>query len=731
MTHVPDKAHSEAMEKHAHHPTPTIEPPAHDNSVHTHRGDLADPHDIDEQAWSEAEHAVMNYSSHGGHDKHAGHSVELFRTRFWISLLLSIPVVLYSPMVQEWLRFSMPAFPGSELVSPVLGTIIFIYGGSVFLKGGWDELRFRTPGMMLLISLAISVAFITSAATTLGFYDLEFWWELALLVTIMLFGHWQEMRAIGQAQSALGALAALLPDEAERVSPQGVETVPIAALRPGDVVLVRPGTRVPADGVVVDGSAELDESMMTGESRGVEKGVGDRVIAGTVVAGSAIRVRVEAVGEETALAGIQRLVEAAQTSRSRAQALADRFAALLFYIAVGAGIITFLAWNLLGRPDDAVTRTVTVLVISCPHALGLAIPLVIALSTAIAARQGILVKDRLALERMREVTTVLFDKTGTLTRGEPVVTEVAAFDGNEETFLALTAAVEADSEHPLARAIVRRAQEAELVLPQASRFRAIAGRGVEATVNGSDVAVGGPTMLRERGLTVPAALAAQTAVWANRGAAVLHVVRDGEIIGALALEDQIRPEAAEAVAALKERGIRVMMITGDARPVAEAVARDLGIDEVFAEVLPEDKDSTVATLQARGERVAMVGDGVNDAPALARADVGIAIGAGTDVAIESAGVILATSDPRAVVGVIELSRASYRKMIQNLAWAAGYNVLAIPLAAGVLAPIGIVLPPAVGAILMIVSTIVVALNAQLLRRLDLRPGAIAPSPSPA
>jgi P-type Cu2+ transporter len=471
--------------------------------------------------------------------------------------------------------------------------------------------------------------------------------------------------------------------------------------------------------------------MITGESRPVAKDVGDRVVAGTVVAGSAIRVQVEAVGEETALAGIQRLVAEAQTSRSRAQALADRFAGLLFYVAVGAGILTFLVWNLLGRPDDAVTRAVTVLVISCPHALGLAIPLVIALSTAISARQGILVKDRLALERMREVTTVLFDKTGTLTRGEPVVTGVAALQGNEDDLLALAAAVEADSEHPLARAIVRRAMDAGLSLPQASQFRAIAGRGVEAMVNGSEVAIGGPTMLRERGLHVPPALSEQTAVWDNRGAAILHVVRNGQIIGALALEDQIRPEAAEAVSALQQRGVRVVMITGDARPVAEAVARDLGIDEVFAEVLPEDKDSAVAALQARGERVAMVGDGVNDAPALARADVGIAIGAGTDVAIESAGVILATSDPRAVVGVIELSRASYRKMIQNLAWAAGYNILAIPLAAGVLAPVGILLPPAVGAILMSVSTIVVALNAQLLRRLDLRPEVIAPSPLPA
>jgi Cu2+-exporting ATPase len=713
------------------HQLPTHEIPTHHDHDMTHRGDLADPHDIDHQAMAGTGHAAMDHGAHQGHDKHAGHSVAMFRDRFWLTLVLSIPVVLYSHMVQEWLRFSMPAFPGSNLVAPVLGTVIFLYGGAVFLKGGVDEVRARTPGMMLLISLAITVAFLASAATFFGLFDLDFWWELALLVTIMLFGHWQEMRAVGQAQGALGALAALLPDEAERVTEHGLEPVPLAHLRAGDIVLVRPGARVPADGVIIDGTAEIDESMITGESRPVDKGINDPVVAGTVVSGSAIRVRVEAVGAETTLAGIQRLVEQAQSSRSRAQALADRFAAILFYVAVGAGVITFVAWNLLGRPDDAVTRAVTVLVISCPHALGLAIPLVIALSTAISARQGILVKDRLALERMRDVTTVLFDKTGTLTRGEPVVTGVAALDGDVQHLLALAGAVEADSEHPLARAIVRRAHETGRPLPQASAFRAIAGRGVEASVEGHEVAIGGPTTLRERGLTIPPALAEQASAWSQRGAAVLNVVQDGRIIGILALEDEVRPEAAEAVSALHARGVRVVMITGDARPVAEAVARDLGINEVFAEVLPEDKDHAVEALQARGERVAMVGDGVNDAPALARADVGIAIGAGTDVAIESAGVILATSDPRAVVGVIELSRASYRKMVQNLAWAAGYNVLAIPLAAGILAPIGILLPPAIGAILMSVSTIVVALNAQLLRRLDLRPETVAPTPSPA
>ena len=674
-----------------------------------HTGDLSDPRDLDHEA-------IADHAGHGGHGDHA----DLFRRRFWVSLALSVPIVLFSEMVQEWLGFSTATFPGSNLVAPGLGTVVFLYGGRVFLEGGWEELKARKPGMMLLISLAIVVAFVASGATTLGFFDLEFWWELALLVTIMLLGHWQEMRAIGQAQGALGALASLLPDEAERVSEQGIETVPLAALRIGDVVLVRPGARVPADGSVVDGRAELDESTISGESRPVEKGVGDRVVAGTVVAGSALRVRVEAVGEGTALAGIQRLVEQAQASRSRAQALADRFAALLFYVAVGTGAATFLAWTLLGRPEDAVTRTVTVLVISCPHALGLAIPLVIALSTSISAKQGILVKDRLALERMREIDTVLFDKTGTLTRGEHAVAGVAAAEGSEAELLALAAAAEADSEHPLARAIVREARERGLPVARAADFRAIAGRGVEATIDGAAVAIGGPTMLRERELTAPGELAERTRRWEGRGAAVLHVVHDGRVVGALALEDQVRPESREAVAALHRRGVRVVMITGDARSVAESVAADLGVDEVFAEVLPEDKDTKVAELQGRGARVAMVGDGVNDAPALARADVGIAIGAGTDVAIESAGVILATSDPRAVVGVIRLSRASYRKMVQNLGWAAGYNLVAIPLAAGVLAPVGILLAPAVGALLMSLSTIVVALNAQLLRRLDLR-----------
>jgi Cu2+-exporting ATPase len=636
-------------------------------------------------------------------------------------------------MVMEWFGYELD-FPGISWVAPVLGSVVFVYGGWPFLAGGWREIVDRAPGMMLLISMAITVAYVASLATTFDLFDLDFWWELAALVTIMLLGHWQEMKAIGQAQGALAALAALLPDEAERITADGeVERVALDSLRVGDVVLVRSGGRVPADGRIVEGSAELDESMITGESRPVPRGPADRVVAGTVATDSALRVRVDAVGDDTALAGIGRLVAQAQASSGRAQVLADRFAAMLFYVATTAALVTFVTWWALGDVDQSVVRTVTVLVIACPHALGLAIPLVIALSTAVSAKAGILVKDRLALERMRTVDAVLFDKTGTLTKGAHTVTAVAASGGrSEDDVLRLAAAVESDSEHPLARAIVKAAAARDL-RAAASGFRSLTGRGVQADVDDTTYAVGGPALLRELAVAVPADLAEPAAAWAARGAAVLHLVRapgagDAEVLGAFALEDEVRPEARQAIAQLREQGIgKIVMITGDARSVADAVAADLGfrpgVDEVFAEVLPADKDKAVADLQARGLTVAMVGDGVNDAPALARADVGLAIGAGTDVAIESAGVVLASSDPRGVTGVIRLSRASYRKMVQNLAWAAGYNIIAIPLAAGVLAWAGITLSPAIGAILMSASTIVVALNAQLLRRVAITPGA--------
>ncbi|MFI5712653.1 copper-translocating P-type ATPase [Kribbella sp. NPDC051620] len=671
-----------------------------------------------EHAQGEHEHAA-----HGGHGDHAAQ----FKDRFWVSLGLAVPVVFFSEMFSELLGYSRPEFAGAELIAPIVGTIIFLYGGQPFLRGGWSELKARQPGMMLLISMAISVAFVASWVTTLGIggFDLDFWWELALLIVIMLLGHWLEMRALGAASGALDALAALLPDTAEKVTDDGVIEVALSNLSEGDVVLVRSGGRVPADGQVVDGQAEVDESMITGESRPVLRAAGDQVVAGTVATDSALRVEITAVGDNTALAGIQRLVAEAQASSSRAQALADRAAAFLFYFASIAGIITFLVWSLLGKLDEAVTRTVTVLVIACPHALGLAIPLVIAISTERAAKAGVLVKNRLALERMRTIDVVLFDKTGTLTKGEPAVTGVATVSVADNELLAIAAAVESDSEHPLAKAIVRAAADAGAESLKASDFRSLTGRGVEAVVDGARVSVGGPALLRESGVQVPASLDAAIDEWKARGAAVLQVVRDGQVLGAVALEDEVRHESRQAVDALHKRGVKVAMITGDAHQVAEAVAAELGIDEVFSEVLPHDKDAKVAELQARGLKVAMVGDGVNDAPALARAEVGIAIGAGTDVAIESAGVVLAADDPRAVLSVIDLSKASYRKMWQNLVWATGYNVIAVPLAAGVLAFAGIVLSPAAGAVLMSLSTIVVALNAQLLRRLNLSPDRLA------
>jgi Cu2+-exporting ATPase len=685
---------------------------------HSHHDHSTNPQTAVEDRSSGADQ--HDHGQAGGHDKHAGHSVAMFRDRFWLSLALTLPVVFFSETIQDWFGYTAPSFPGAAWVAPVLGTVIFVYGGAPFLKGAVQEARDRQPGMMLLIGMAIAVAFLASVATTAGWFDLEFWWELAALITVMLLGHWMEMRAIGQARGALAALAELLPDEAEKVTNGEVEKVPASALSVGDVVLVRPGGRVPADGVITSGSVEVDESMVTGESKPVPKDEGDEVVAGTVATDNSVRVRVEAVGDDTTLAGIQRLVAQAQQSRSHAQVLADRAAALLFYVAVGAALVTVVAWLAVAQPEQAVVRTVAVLVIACPHALGLAIPLVVSISTGMAARNGILVKDRLALEEMRQVDIVLFDKTGTLTKGSHQLTAVMAVDGDEDRLLARAGAVESDSEHPLARAILAAARERGDV-PSAGQFKAMSGRGVEASVEGSTVAVGGPALLRERDIDIPSQVEESVSAWRQRGAAVLYVIVDGEIAGAVSLEDEVRQESREAIAELHENGLQVAMITGDAHEVAETVGHELDIDQVMAEVLPEDKHAKVAELQEQGLRVAMVGDGVNDAPALAQADIGIAIGAGTDVAIESAGIVLASDDPRGVVGILRLSRAGYRKMLQNLGWAAGYNVLALPLAAGALAWAGIVLGPAVAAVLMSASTVIVAINAQFLRRLQLRP----------
>jgi P-type Cu2+ transporter len=664
-----------------------------------------------------------------GHDRHEGHSVAMFRDKFWLSLALTIPVVVLSADIQEWFRYTIPTFPGSAYLPAIIGTIVFLYGGLVFIRGAQGELADRQPGMMTLISLAIVVAFVTSWAGTLGLFEVEIWWELATLITIMLLGHWLEMRSIAQARGALSALAELLPDTAERLTDGRTETVPLSALAVDDVVLVRPGARVPADGVVVDGEADLDESMITGESKPVPKEPGAKVVAGTVAAGGSLRVRVSAVGEATALSGIMRLVEAAQASASRAQALADRAAAILFYVALTSGGVTLVFWWLQGDREGALVRTATVLVIACPHALGLAIPLVIAISTSIGARNGLLVKDRIALERARELQVVIFDKTGTLTKGRPVVAAVAPTAGDDADVLRLAAAVEADSEHPLARAIVAEATRRGIGASPATDFESLAGRGARALVDGHLVAVGGPRLLADLRLQP----IAETEAWAGEGRTVLHVVADDRVVGALALEDEIRQESFEAVRELHGLGLRVAMITGDSQAVADSVARRLGIDEVAAQVLPADKAAAVRRFQDGGRKVAFVGDGVNDAPALATADVGIAIGAGTDVAVESAGIVLVRSDPRDVVGAIELSRATYRKMVQNLVWATGYNLVAIPVAAGLLVPWGIDLPMAVGAIAMSASTIIVAANAQLLRGLRLRrePVALEAQPVPA
>ena len=663
---------------------------------------------------------MHDYREQADHSQHAGHSVAMFRDKFWLSLVLAVPVVFWSGDVQRWLGYRAPAFPGSRLIPAILGTIVLLYGGSVFIQGAWREISARQPGMMSLISLALIVAFTASIAATFGFFEVDVWWELATLVSVMLLGHWLEMKATAQARGALDALAALLPDSAERLTDAGIEAVPLMNLRVGDVVLVRPGSRVPADGMVVEGTADVDESLITGESRPISKGPGATVVSGTVTTGGSLRVRVGAVGEQTALSGIMRLVAAAQASGSRAQALADRAAALLFYIAVAAGTLTFAYWWLAGDREHALIRTATVLVIACPHALGLAIPLVIAISTAIGAKNGLLVKDRLALERARQLDVVIFDKTGTLTRGAPILSGTAAVTGiNEKEMLGLASAVESDSEHPIAKAIVSGAGRRGLKLQSAAGFEALPGRGTRATVDGQNVAVGGPRLLADMKSTIPPELDQAVSTWMSEGRTVLYVLRDGAVIGTLAVEDEIRPESAEAVKALHELGVRVAMITGDAQAVADSVARRLGIDDVEAQVLPADKAAAVERFKAGSRVVAMVGDGVNDAPALATADVGIAIGAGTDVAVESAGIVLVRSDPRDVVRAIELSRATYRKMVQNLLWATVYNLIAIPAAAGMFIRWRLDFPMSVGAIAMNLSTIIVAFNAQLLRRLKL------------
>ncbi len=661
--------------------------------------------------------------AHDKHDPvdHSGHE-EIFRKRFWISTLLSIPVILFNQMIQEWFGFSMPGFPGDIWIAPIFAAIVFVYGGLPFLDMAIPEIRKRQPGMMLLISLAISVAFLYSLAAFLFGLGEGFYWELVTLIDIMLLGHWVELRSVRQASSSLDELAKLMPDEAERVGQNGkTETVSVSALKEGEIVLVRPGANIPVDGEIVEGNSSVNEAMISGESKPVDKRKGDKVIAGALNGDGSLRVRVTATGERTALAGIMRLVKEAQQSKSRTQILADRAAGWLFYIALGAAILTGIAWTLVQGFDlFALERVVTVLVIACPHALGLAVPLVVAISTTQAAKNGLLIKDRLALEEAREIDVVVFDKTGTLTKGEQGAVEIHPFKGwKEEQALALAAAVEGDSEHPLAQAVRDAAAKRDLKLPKVTDFEAIKGHGVHAKSEGKDVYLGGPRLLERLNIRHAPDVEEFAKTAGSKAQTVVYLISEKNIVAAIALADVIRPESAEVVKRLQGMGIEVAMITGDSEDVAKAVATELKIERYFAQVLPENKDQKIIELQKQGKHVAMVGDGINDAPALARADVGIAIGSGTDVAVESAGIILVNSNPVDVLKVFELSRATYKKMIQNLAWATGYNLFAIPLAAGVLAWLGVLLSPAVGALLMSASTVIVAINAQLLRRVKL------------
>ncbi len=719
-----DKHNTMQHEEHEHHEHKEHQMDHTEHEIHVHHKDH------EKQEMQHADHSghemeSMGHESHNAHSGHAGHGTDhtghevMFRTRFWWSLLLSIPVLLYSEMLQKWLGFSMPTFPGSEWIPFVFSLIIFAYGGVPFLQMAVPEIRNRKPGMMTLISLAISVALVYSVLAQLAAIGEGFFWELVTLIDIMLLGHWLEMRSVRQASGALNELAKLMPDEAERIKHDGsTETVPATSLRTGDLLLVRPGASVPADGEVTEGESSLNEAMITGESRPVDKMPGSKVIAGTINGDGSLRVRVTATGDETALAGIMRLVEQAQQSKSQTQVLADKAAGWLFYVALGVAALTTIAWLIaVGFNVEVLKRVVTVLVIACPHALGLAVPLVVAITTAMGASNGILVRDRLALETAREIDVVVFDKTGTLTEGKFGVVGQKNVDGwQEDDTLALAAAIEGDSEHLIAQAVRRAAQEKELRLPSVSDFSALKGRGVQAKYDGITMYMGGPRLLEMLDLRPSSEFESFSQSAGEKSQSVIYLTTEEKIVSSFAVADVIRPESRKAVQRLHEMGVEVAMLTGDSRPVAESVAKELGIDHVFAEVLPEHKDQKVAELQKQGKRVAMVGDGVNDAPALTRADVGIAIGGGTDVAIESAGLILVKSNPLDVVKIFALSRASYRKMIQNLWWAAGYNIIALPLAAGVLAPWGILLSPAVGALFMSLSTIIVAINAQLLRR---------------
>jgi len=682
---------------------------------------MQDDHKIDNER--EKNHMKMNNHNkekhdHKQHTDHGGHE-QMFRKRFWISLILSLPVLLFSNSIQNWLGFSMPTFFSSQWIVPVFSTIIFAYGGIPFIKMAIAEIRNKKPGMMSLIALAISVSFLYSIATTFFSIGASFYWELVTLIVIMLLGHWMEMRSVRKASSALNELAKLLPDTAERILDNGkTETVRVTELDNGDLILIRPGESIAADGEVIEGKSDVNEALITGESKPVKKESGSSVIAGSTNEVGSLKVRVTATGDQTALAGIMRLVKQAQESKSKTQLLADKAAAWLFYAALGTAAIAAILWSIaVGLNIEVLKRVVTILVTACPHALGLAIPLVVAISTSLGAENGILVRDRIALEQARKIDIAVFDKTGTLTKGKFGIVEINTNGSDDENeYLAIAASVEKHSEHLIAKSFTHTAEERGIKIPASKNFEAIKGKGVHAIVDGKKTFVGGPKLLDSRNIDLPSTLKEFTHTSENKGQSVVYLVQEKDILAAFSLADVIRPESKQVVKALHEMDIKVAMLTGDSHKVAKSVAEELGIDQFFAEVLPEDKDKKISALQKEGRKVAMIGDGINDAPALTRADVGIAIGSGTDVAVESAGLILVKNNPLDVIRIIRLSQATYKKMVENLIWATAYNVIALPIAAGVLAPWGILLSPAVGAIFMSLSTVIVAVNAQLLRR---------------
>ncbi|GMU21394.1 MAG: copper-translocating P-type ATPase [Phycisphaerae bacterium] len=688
----------------------------HNHSQHTHH-DHGNSQHVDKPHREQGHRHHKHENDGGGHD-HGGHHAQMvadFRRRFWISAALTIPVLILAPMIQSFLGLRETLrFPFDSYIQGALASAIFFYGGWPFLKGLFDELRKRNPGMMTLIALAITVAYVYSSAVVFGLSGKVFFWELATLIDVMLLGHWIEMKSVMGASKALESLVQLMPSEAHRVTDSGgTEDVPVTELQPGDRVVVKPGEKVPIDGQITEGRSSVNEAMLTGESKPVEKAEGDQAIGGSVNGEAAFTMEVQKTGDQTYLSQVIEMVRKAQESRSRTQDIANRAALWLTIIALSVGTGTLVVWLLLGAAFEfSLERMVTVMVITCPHALGLAVPLVVAVSTAISAKSGLLIRDRSAFERARDVNAILFDKTGTLTEGRFGVSDVIPLgEQDENDLLKLAASLESQSEHPIAQGIVDSAKERQIDFSAPKEFKAIPGKGAQATVEGRNVKVVSPGYLKENDLNVDNEKIREVA---GQGKTVVYVLLDDTVIGAIGLADIIRAESREALARLREMGIQTMMITGDAEAVAKWVAEELELDDYFAEVLPDQKADKVKEVQQRGLVVAMTGDGVNDAPALTQADVGIAIGAGTDVAIESADIVLVRSDPRDVTAIIKLARATYRKMVQNLLWATGYNVIAIPLAAGVLYSVGVVLSPAAGAALMALSTVIVAINARFL-----------------